>query len=194
MSTNRHSKCLLLNADYQPLSIISWKRALTWHIKYEHNSNYGIEIIDFYQDDFISGTHNKKYPVPSIAKTKRFFKPKEATVIFSRKNLFLRDDYTCQYCYKKFDHKNLTYDHIIPKSKWDYSSGSPTTWTNITTACVACNLKKGNKTPKEANMKLLKLPMKPNKSFKYSIIANHLTKIDQYIPPEWRLYLPASYF
>lgn len=189
-----HSKCLLLNADYTPLSIISWKKALTWHIKYEYIDHYGIEIIDFYKDDFILGANNKKYPVPCIARTKKFFKTKEVALIFSRKNLFLRDNHTCQYCYQQFDFKDLTYDHIIPKSKWNYSYGSPTTWTNITTACVKCNLKKGNRTPKEANMVLLQLPIKPNKSFKYSMVANHLRKIDQAIPKEWKAYLPASYF
>jgi hypothetical protein len=188
-----HSRCLLLNADYSPISVISWKKAFTWHIKYENCNDYGIEIIDFYKNDFITGTHNKKYPVPAVAKTKKFFRHNNNTVLFSRKNLFVRDDYTCQYCGTRLDIKNLTYDHVIPKSKWNYDHGSPTTWTNIVTACVRCNLYKSNRTPKQANMTLIKLPIKPNKSPRYLPIAHHLRKIRDEIPNEWKIYLPDSY-
>jgi hypothetical protein len=188
-----NARCLVLNNDYTPISIISWQKALTWHIKYLNNKNYGIDILDFYKNDFIIGTNNKKHPVPCVARTKRFFKNRHSNVIFSRKNLFLRDNYTCQYCNIQYDAKFLTYDHIIPKSKWDYSHGSPTTWTNITTACVRCNLKKGNRTPKDANMPLKNLPIKPNKTNKYLPIAHHLRKIKDTIPPEWISYLPESY-
>lgn len=190
---SHHNKCLLLNADYMPLSIISWKRALTWLIRYENNSQYGIEIVDFYKDDFIAGVHNKKYPIPAVAKTKRFFQVKDSSVTFSRKNIFLRDQYTCQYCNQTFDNKQLTYDHVVPKSKWNYDNGSPTIWTNIVTACVECNRKKGNRTPKQANMPLINLPIKPFKTSRYLPIAHHLRKIKDTIPVEWTLYLPKSY-
>ena len=189
---SNHDKCLLLNADYTPLSIISWKKALTWLIKYENNSGYGIEIVDFYKNDCIIGVHNKKYPVPATAKTKHFFKQNKTTVTFSRKNLFLRDNYVCQYCNCSFDNRFLTYDHVIPKSKWDYNNGSPTTWGNIVTACVRCNLKKGNKTPKHANMPLVNMPSTPSKIHKYLPIAHFIRKLNN-IPEEWIIYLPPSY-
>jgi hypothetical protein len=189
---SRNSRCLLLNADYMPLSIIDWKKALTWMIRYENNNKYGIDIIDFYKDDCISGTNNKKYPIPAVARTKRYFHIKDSALIFSRKNIFLRDEYKCQYCNKLFENKYLTYDHVIPKSKWNYSMGSPTTWTNIVTACVDCNRKKGNRSPQQANMVLIKAPIKPNKSHRYSPIAHYLRKIN-YIPKEWIIYLPPSY-
>jgi 5-methylcytosine-specific restriction endonuclease McrA len=190
---SQNNKCLLLNADYTPLSIIDWKKALTWLIRYENNSRYGIDIIDFYKDDYIIGTNNKKYPIPAIARTKRYFQIKESSITFSRKNLFLRDQYMCQYCNQTFDNKYLTYDHVIPKSKWNYDNGSPTTWTNIVTACVNCNRKKGDRTPKQANMILNTLPYKPNKTTRYLPIAHHLRKIKDTIPKEWNLYLPESY-
>lgn len=186
------SKCLLLNADYTPLSIISWQKAVTWMVKYENNSKYSIEMIDFYKDDSISGVNNKKYPIPAVAKTKRFFYVKNSNVIFSRKNIFLRDEYTCQYCNQVFDNQYLTYDHVIPKSKWDYSAGSPTTWTNIVTACIKCNLKKGNKTPKQANMLLINMPFKPSKIHKYLPVSHILRKLNK-LPEEWAIYLPLSY-
>lgn len=189
----KNSKCLLLNSDYSPLSVISWKRALIWSIKYENNPKYGIEIIDFFKDDFINGANNKKYPIPAVAKTKRFFRLNNKTVNFSRKNIYIRDNYTCQYCNNKYDTPYLTYDHVIPKSKWN-SIGSPTSWTNIVTACAQCNRKKGNKTPKQANMPLIKLPTQPNKNTKYLPITLHLLKIKNEVPNEWQMYLPDSYF
>jgi len=187
------SRCLLLNVDYTPLSIINWQRALVWSIKYEDNPKYGIEIIDFYKNDFIQGTNNKKFPIPSVAKTKQFLKKQNNTVVFSRKNIYIRDNYTCQYCGIQFEDKNLTYDHVIPKSAWDDNNRSPTNWTNITTACVKCNRRKGNKTPKQANMPLKSLPSMPDKTYKYLPIAHFLSRIKHEIPEEWLLYLPKSY-
>jgi hypothetical protein len=190
---SQNNKCLLLNADYMPLSIIDWKRALTWLVRYENNSRYGIDIVDFYKNDYIIGVNNKKYPIPAVARTKRFFQIKDSSITFSRKNIFLRDQYTCQYCNQTFENKQLTYDHVIPKSKWYHNDGSPTTWTNIVTACVNCNRKKGNRTPKQANMPLYNLPIKPAKTSRYLPIAHHLRKIKDTIPQEWKLYLPKSY-
>jgi len=188
-----NSRCLLLNADFTPLSIIPWKRAVVWHIKYEDSTSYGIDIIDFYKNDFIMGTNNKKYPIPAVARTKRFFKPHKQTLTFSRKNIFVRDNYTCQYCGIKYEFNNLTYDHVIPRSIWKDSNTSPTCWTNIVTSCVNCNRKKGNKTPIQANMPLKNLPIKPAKSPKYLPVTHHLRKIRTEIPTEWKLYLPDSY-
>lgn len=190
----QNCRCLLLNADFTPLSIIHWKKAVIWNIKYENNPKYGIDIIDFYKDDFINGVNNKKYPLPAVARTKRFFRQSHQTLMFSRKNIFLRDNYMCQYCGKQYDTNILTYDHVIPKSKWTDLNTSPTSWTNIVTACVQCNRKKGDKTPKQANMPLINMPIKPTKSQKYLPVAHHLYKIKTEIPPEWKIYLPESYY
>jgi len=190
---NNHKKCLLLNADFSPLSIIDWEKAVVWNIKYEDNPKYGIDIIDFYKNDYIAGVNNKKYPIPAVTKTKRFFRLNKQNITFSRKNIFVRDNYICQYCGNQFDNNSLTYDHVIPKSVWDHDSLSPTCWTNIVTACVSCNRKKGNKTPKQANMPLKNLPIVPTKGIKYLPIAHHLNKIKETMPDEWKLYLPQSY-
>jgi hypothetical protein len=188
-----NSKCLVLNGDYSPLGIIDWKKALTWCVKYEQKSRRGIEIIDFYKDDYILGANAKKYPIPSVVKTNRYFRINNQHVNFSRKNLFIRDDFTCQYCGGIKDINKLTYDHVIPRSLWKHSSSSPTNWTNIVTACVDCNHKKGNRTPKQANMPLLNIPIAPKKNLKYLPVSHHLSTIRQDIPNEWRIYLPPSY-
>ncbi len=82
--------------------------------------------------------------------------PELRTIKFSRRNVFDRDKGICQYCNKKFPREQLSMDHIIPKSK-----GGPSSFTNIVTACKACNAFKDNRTPEEAGMKLLKKPVAP---------------------------------
>ena len=188
----KNSKCLVLNADYTPLTIINWQRALVWSIKNQENKNIGVEIIDFYKNDYIVGV-NKSFPIPAVVKTAKYFRINNQKVNFSRKNLFVRDSFTCQYCGVKPDMKYLTYDHVIPKSLWKNKQGSPTTWTNIVTACVNCNRKKGNKTPQQAKMNLKSFPVAPNKSPKYLPITSYLSNIRSDIPTEWRVYLPESY-
>lgn len=189
----QNSRCLLLNADFTPLSVMDWTKAIIWAMKHDGDPRYGIDIIDFYKNDHINGVNNKKYPIPAVAKTKRFFRINKQTVTFSRKNIYIRDEYTCQYCYQQFTYNELTYDHVIPKSQWKNNTSSPTSWTNIVTACVDCNRKKGNKTPKQANMTLKQLPIMPTKNIKYLPIAHYLYKIRQDIPSEWLIYLPESY-
>lgn len=190
-----NKRVLVLNADYSPLGIICWKRALVWSMKSEYGSAAGsVEIVDFYKDDFIVGTNNKRYPIPAIARTTKYFRIHNQQVNFSRKNIFLRDDYTCQYCDQITDIAELTYDHVIPKSQWDFNKGSPTCWTNIVTACIHCNRKKGNKTPKQANMPLKKLPIAPKKNLKFLPMLHRLLTIREEIPDEWKIYLPESYF
>jgi len=186
-----HKKCLLLNADYSPFGIIDWTKAIIWNLKIVDNKNsYSIEIIDFYKNDYIQGV-NKRFPVPAVAKTKRFFKINDYGVNFSRKNILIRDNYTCQYCGYVFDINQLTYDHIIPKSVW-LGPGSPTNWTNIVACCVKCNRKKGNKTPTEAKMRLKSIPSRPVKHHKFLPVVQSLATIEK-PPEEWIAYLPKSY-
>jgi hypothetical protein len=194
ITETRNNKCLLLNADYTPLHIIDWKKAIVWNIKYANNKKYGIEIVDFYKDDFIQCSGNKKIPIPVVAKTKRFFHQQNINkIIFSRKNIFIRDDYTCQYCGSQFVYNELTYDHVVPKSSWKHDKQAATTWTNIVTACIKCNRKKGNRTPKQAGMVLKNLPIAPTKNTKYLPIAHLISKMKEDMPIEWINYLPESY-
>jgi 5-methylcytosine-specific restriction endonuclease McrA len=188
-----NSKCLVLNADYSPLCVIGWKRALIWSLKHSDDPLIGVEVIDFYKNDFITGTNNRKFPIPAVVKTVQYFRLHDQRVNFSRKNIFIRDDYTCQYCNLKKDINELTYDHVIPKSKWTNDLGTPTNWTNIVTACVSCNRKKGNRTPKQANMPLKNNPAIPVKNAKYLPLTHYLLRIRSDIPQEWTIYLPESY-
>ena len=75
---------------------------------------------------------------------------------FTRRNLFLRDDHTCQYCGRRHPTQNLSIDHVIPRSR-----GGRTTWENCVIACVPCNARKGNRLLNEARMKLITKPRRP---------------------------------
>lgn len=188
-----HQNCLVLNSDYSLLTVMHWQKAIILSLRHTYNNKFGIEILDFYKDDFISGSNNKKYPIPAVARTVRFLKIFNHRVKFSRMNLFIRDNYTCQYCGLKKELADLTYDHVIPKSAWLDDKGSPTTWTNIVTACTKCNRKKGNRTPAQANMPIKNLPIVPRKQEKYLPVTSYISNIRSSIPDEWKYYLPGSY-
>ena len=160
-------KCLLLNCDFTPISIIDWKKAMIWNVKYMHNFNYGIQIIESY-DDSILCANGKRVRIPAVARTTNFHRlhSNRLDVKLSRKNLFARDNCSCQYCGKFLSRNNLTYDHVIPKSRFN-DHKKATSWGNIVTACRKCNSKKANKTPQEAGMTLLNTPKCPKFSPKY---------------------------
>ena len=99
---------------------------------------------------------NFELRVPRIVRLNRFDKMPMQTVRFNRKNLFARDDHTCQYCGKSEPAHKLSLDHVVPRSH-----GGPTTWENIVCCCLRCNSRKGGRTPKQARMKLLSAPRKP---------------------------------
>ena len=77
-------------------------------------------------------------------------------VAFNRSNIFIRDNYTCQYCGEVFRRPELNLDHVVPRQQ-----GGRTNWTNIVCSCYECNTRKANRTPAQANMKLLKIPKEP---------------------------------
>jgi 5-methylcytosine-specific restriction endonuclease McrA len=185
----QHKPCLLLNGDYRPLGIINWQRA--YCLYYQKNNN--LEILDFYTNDHIIGINNTNHKIPAVIKIKQYLSLNYKSVKFSRKNLFLRDNYTCQYCNKQYDIAKLTYDHVIPKSLWDRNGGNPTCWTNIVTACTNCNRKKANRTPAQARMNLKINPYAPQRTTKYLPVAHLLYTIRQDIPAEWLTYLMESY-
>ena len=182
-----HKNCLVLNADYTPIKIIDWKKAMIWFFRYSHDYFENIDIIEYHNTDTVIGC-NGPISIPSIIKTKKYFKILNKDVNFSRKNVFIRDNFTCQYCNKKFSINKLTYDHVIPKSIWKESC-SPTCWTNIVTACIHCNLKKSNKTPQQANMPLKKEPFIPKKTLKYLPLAYQLDTILHDLPEQWHTYI-----
>lgn len=141
---------LLLNKEYEPLNIMSWKRAFVLLIK--GKAEY-IDKLNQIEDYIKVGD----YYIPKTIKLTYDMAIPELELPFSRENIFIRDGYTCQYCGMEFSYSELTLDHIFPKSR-----GGATSWKNIVTCCKRCNQKKADMTPQEANMKLLNEPVEPD--------------------------------
>lgn len=143
-------RTLLLNATYEPLQIVSWQRAVRMLFQEK------VEVVENYQRDIRSVT--VCFPAPAVVRLRHFVKVKQhhRRAKFSRSNLFARDKHSCQYCGQQLPVSELTYDHVLPVSK-----GGQTDWTNVVTACGVCNRSKGNRTPEEAGLILLKKPSAP---------------------------------
>jgi 5-methylcytosine-specific restriction endonuclease McrA len=139
---------LVLNSSYAPMTITTSKRAICLFFLDK------VDVIETYTD--LIHSPSKILPLPSIVKLKDYINYNSMNVVLSRKNILLRDKHQCQYCANKSN--PLTIDHIIPKER-----GGSESWDNLVTACQKCNRKKGNRTPEEANMPLLKYPQKPNR-------------------------------
>src|SRR4030042_161204 len=142
-------RTLLINTTFEPISVLSWKKAVTLVCLGK------VEILKEYEREIHGVSVNMKQP--AVIRLRRLVRSNHANVKFSRRNIFMRDEHTCQYCGEKFDAKNLTCDHIIPKSR-----GGITEWTNIVTSCIRCNLRKSDKLPDEVKMFPRKRPSRPN--------------------------------
>lgn len=187
MSKLDNKRCLLLNADYSPICLVPWKRAIMWSVRADIEYNYSIEILEYFSDSYIYGSEDKKYYLPMVARIKRFINLRTKHIKFSRHNVFLRDDHTCQYCGIKLPAHQLTYDHVIPKS--NMKNIKATTWTNVVACCLRCNSKKGNRTPSQANMSLIQKPCEPTDKTRYLPIVRELSIIKEDIPEQWKLFI-----
>jgi 5-methylcytosine-specific restriction endonuclease McrA len=164
-------RTLLLNTTFEPLSVLSWRKAVTLIFLEK------VEVLREYERE-ITGV-SVRIRQPAVIRLRRLVRTNHSSVKFSRKNIFLRDDHTCQYCGKRFDAKGLTCDHIIPRSR-----GGVTEWTNIVTSCTRCNLQKGDKLPDEVDMYPRKRPSRPNGFY---LLMLHLgVKV---FPDYWKDYL-----
>lgn len=162
---------LLLSISYEPIKVIDWKKAITMLFLGK------VEVIEEYGHDIHSVSFTIK--LPSVVRLLNAVKRNSKPVKFSRQNIYARDRYKCQYCGEKYPPEDLTYDHVLPKSR-----GGRTEWTNIVTCCIDCNRKKGGKTPREASMKLLKKPVMPA-----WVPAVRVTIGFKNVPQTWREYL-----
>lgn len=142
---------LVLNADfrplsYYPLSLWSWQDVVkaVWQDR--------VDVVSTY--DKVVRSPSMAFQLPSVVSLKDFV-DQDRSPAFTRFNLFLRDQFACQYC--GVGGSDMTFDHVIPRSR-----GGRTTWENIVTACAPCNLRKGGRTPAEAGMPPRSRPERPS--------------------------------
>ena len=163
------NRVLLLNADYEPLSICTIRKAVNLMLKGK------AEPIHFLENNFLNTVGEENIIRPTVLRLNYQIKRKYTREYkVSRLGIYNRDNHTCQYCGVK--NNELTLDHVYPRHL-----GGPHTWENLVTCCFSCNSKKGDRTPEQAGMKLLVRPFKPNPL--YFISKIHKNKTD------WQPYL-----
>lgn len=159
---------LVLNASYEAITVVSARRALTLVTKgaatVETPSNVRVHQVWY---------------LPSVIRLRNFAKVPHRRPQATRKNIFRRDGSACLYCGAKAPKVVLELEHIVPQSR-----GGPSTWENLVTSCHGCNAKKGNRTPEEANMPLLRRPLPVSVHTNKFLLKNIGGDI-----PEWRQFL-----
>ncbi len=168
-------RSLLLNTTYEPLKVVSWQRAVTLLCLGK------VEVVRSYAHRKIRAA-SWSVEMPSVIKLRRYIKRRRIRVALSRQNIFYRDDHQCQYCQRSLPARELTCDHVNPRTQ-----GGRTSWENITTACGPCNRRKGGRTPEQARMRLRSEPGRPSVlpiEYTLNLGTNH-----QSLPEGWSDYL-----
>jgi 5-methylcytosine-specific restriction endonuclease McrA len=168
------SSVLVLNRHYLAVHVLSVRRAFCLlyrdlaEVIHHENGHYGnydfagwcelselwaVEKVD--EEDWIRAV-NFEVRVPRVIRLLRYDRVPRQTLRFNRRNLFARDEHRCQYCGRNFPNSQLSFDHVLPRSR-----GGETSWENVVCSCVTCNSKKGGRTPQEARMRLLLTPARP---------------------------------
>lgn len=165
---------LLLNAWMLPQRIVPWQEAITlWYLG-------KVDVLEAYAERVSSPSVT--VPVPAVVRLRRPVVHVRRGVKFSRANVFARDGFRCQYCGAKKPRNELSFDHVLPRVH-----GGRTGWDNIVTACRPCNHKKRNRTPEQANMKLMRRPARPA-----SLPIEPMGFGEHKIPAEWALYCGSA--
>ncbi len=192
---------LVLNRMYMAVHVINVRRAFSLlcrdlaeviHLESGQYANYDFESwrevselrSQFKEphEDWIRAV-NFEIQVPRVIRLLAYDRLPKQTVRFNRRNLFARDNNRCQYCGKRFPTSELSLDHVVPRSR-----GGDTTWENIVCSCVACNVRKGGRTPTEAHMHLVRQPYKPKRSPLLSI------KLGNPKYESWKSFLDSAYW
>ncbi|MBX3118717.1 MAG: HNH endonuclease [Fimbriimonadaceae bacterium] len=162
---------LLLNVNYEPLNVCTMRRAMSLLLLGK------ADVIHDREHPLVTGRGEVR--APSVMKMRYSVRRPMPQLRLSRHSILARDNYTCQYCGTKG--RDLTLDHVVPK--W---AGGPGSWDNLVACCRRCNLKKGDKTPQQAGMRLAKKPKRPH-FIPYLSLPVYLQARNR---QEWQDYLP----
>jgi 5-methylcytosine-specific restriction endonuclease McrA len=171
-AAHHHGRVLVLTAGMEPHRIVPWQRAITMAFLGK------VEVLEEY-DEILYRSPSLTVRMPAVIRLLRLFRGIKRAVKFSRVNVMTRDRFTCQYCGEQKRMRELNYDHVIPRHL-----GGRTCWENIVTSCYPCNARKRNRTPEQAGMVLLSLPVKP----KSLPLSAHLD-LGGTIPEPWQGYV-----
>ncbi|MBK5294376.1 MAG: HNH endonuclease [Acidobacteriia bacterium] len=140
-----HQPVLVLNASYEPINVCAARRAVVLVLK-------GVASTEELSPHMLHAAR-QQFPLPSVIRLLEYRRIPHQTRALSRKNILMRDRFTCQYCQRTGNSADLTLDHVVPRSRNGESS-----WENLVACCHQCNNHKGNRTPEEAGYKLARLP------------------------------------
>lgn len=187
--------CLLLNADYSPLQVVDWQKAV--HLMLDQK----VYMVAEYSDRVVRSP-STELPWPAVVALRRFRRQADR-VRFNRVHVIARDSFTCQYCgvvprrpSGRLAMDELTLDHVVPRAQavnglvrlpWSGRRVPVTCWENVVTACAPCNRRKGALTPEQADMTLRTIPNRP--SSRELLRANFARAR---IPQEWQAFLPPD--
>lgn len=168
---------LVLNADFQPLNYFplstwSWQNAIKAVVLNR------VSILSEY--DLFIHSPSSRFRLPSVIALKEYV-PVNRYPAFTRFNVFLRDGFRCLYCGVPHASEDLTFDHVMPRSR-----GGRTTWTNVVAACGHCNLRKGGRTPLESGLHPMAKPIRPTT---YQLRENGRAFPPNYLHESWRDFL-----
>ncbi len=182
---------LIVNRYFQPVQVTTAKRAMVLlyggaaHAIDNEGDPYDFDTwrtLPISEGDDVIPIVGGALRIPRVLHLQKYDRTPRATIRLTRKNLMVRDAHQCQYCGKTPPVRDLNIDHVLPRSR-----GGPDSWENLVTACRMCNLRKGWKTPEEANMRLARNPFRPKWSTAAQIILGTQTTFK-----EWEPYLKAS--
>ncbi len=168
-----NQEVLVLNSDYEPLNVCTVHRAIV--MVYMGKA----EILHEDPDQVLHSV-NHSFTMPVVVKLRNQVRRPQPELKLSRRTIFARDNFTCQYC--GICTKDLTLDHVIPRR-----AGGPATWDNLVTCCRKCNIKKGDKLAHQLGMKLMKQPRRPRYT-PYISLTKYLTGRKNSV---WKDYLPS---
>jgi 5-methylcytosine-specific restriction endonuclease McrA len=182
---------LVLNRNWQPVNIASVARALTlvWNEAARVVDPESYQLYDWEDwarlapegDQPFVRTVSLRLRVPEVIALITFDRLPQSVVTFSRRNIFKRDRYTCQYCGHQPQPDDLTIDHVVPRSQ-----GGQSTWENCVLACMKCNHKKADRTPGQAGLRLRKIPHRPEWNPVYS---QHAARVES-----WTKFVSQAYW
>jgi 5-methylcytosine-specific restriction endonuclease McrA len=165
------TRTLLLSQGYEPIKIIPWQRAMILLTLDK------VDVVEEYDAEVRAPSIVVR--IPAVVRLRKAFRRFAKPVKFSRVNIYARDGHRCQYCGVKCATDQLTYDHVVPRSR-----GGRTSWDNIVSCCYACNRRKANRTPAEAKMLLRSTPVRPA-----WLPAVQIRVSTRSVPDAWRDYV-----
>lgn len=167
-----NNSVLVLNQNYEPLNVCNVRRAIV--LVFDGKA----EVLEVHGSSIV--TARQAFPSPSVIRLVYLIRRPRPRVKLTRREVFIRDNYTCQYCGKQGH--DLTIDHVVPRSR-----GGAHSWDNLVSACKPCNHRKGGKNLHEARMTLRRTPAEPSAGVYYTIER----RLDAELHEAWQKFLPG---